>query len=567
MDYITKLVRSFIVGLTFVAMALLTLYNSVETYASQHLVVTTEQLDGLLARAQREMDEGKMTQVVETLYEFERLADTPKSPATDHQRLKAYFLLASIHCVYSDFATAAVTYEKAIKLKELDPDMRIQLWGSYGLSLCFSGNLEKTRTTLQQLQNMPADNYPQKAYRVLLLKACIERQFGDIKQAAKYFEEALGYVKRGSLDDSMRLTCLSELSAYYSREQPDKALEYLHEYMTLSEKYHIPPMMAEARRGLVRTYMNRGDTLTAMRYVGGYMDVMDSVYKPDTYIALNSKRQTEHLRTAKSQIEDLEVTVSWQKILIVACLLILVIGICAVFLGKHFSEMRRALYARNRELAAMGREMRESRSGALRGSVPVSVASGSSSADFSGGEPSSAQEAISAECDLEGESAVEAYDDNASHNVNLHVTGAADGEVNVCDEDMDEEDMDASNPVHTERMHALMVRIREVLADENLYCDPDFSLPTLAKLVQSNTKYVSQAINEVTGDNFRTYINTLRIVKARERLTDHKNFGHLTIQSISESVGFRSSSNFITTFRKVTGLTPSVYVKMAKTEA
>ena len=40
----------------------------------------------------------------------------------------------------------------------------------------------------------------------------------------------------------------------------------------------------------------------------------------------------------------------------------------------------------------------------------------------------------------------------------------------------------------------------------------------------------------------------------------------LTIESVGESVGFRSNSNFITAFRQVTGLTPSVYLKMAREE-
>ncbi len=49
----------------------------------------------------------------------------------------------------------------------------------------------------------------------------------------------------------------------------------------------------------------------------------------------------------------------------------------------------------------------------------------------------------------------------------------------------------------------LISRIERVLEDPEVYCDPDFSIRSLAALVDSNTKYVSQAINDTSGVNFR----------------------------------------------------------------
>lgn len=512
----------------FVSLVIAILLCPVCAWGSKQFSVSKDQLDKLLQRANTEMEEGKSTKVIETLYEFERLADSPKSPATDEQRLSAYFLLASLHCVYNDFASAVVTYEKALDLNNISPDLRCRLWGSYALALCYSGNIEKAKAAVTKLEHMHAQNPYVRAYRISVAKGCIENRLGNNKKAANHFKTALSVVDKGKLDASMKLTSLSQLSEYYGKFAPDSALLYLPLYLRLSEQYHVAPMIAEARRGLVKANMDIGDTVSAMRHVDGYITVMDSVYQPSQYIALNSKRQNEHLKQAKLEIKDLEFTISWQKTLVIICLILIVVGVCAIFLGKNFAEMRKALYARNREIVELGKAV--SVADTLF-DVEVQKSNSVPANDVS-------PQACLPEQTANEEDCADAPDASGEHNDN-----------------------------HSARSRDLMSRIELVLQDATLYSDPDFSLSSLAKLVGSNTKYVSQAINECTGDNFRTYINKLRIIETRQRLTDQVNFGHLTIQTISESVGFRSSSNFIATFKKVTGLTPSVYIKMSKQES
>lgn len=113
----------------------------------------------------------------------------------------------------------------------------------------------------------------------------------------------------------------------------------------------------------------------------------------------------------------------------------------------------------------------------------------------------------------------------------------------------------------------LLERIQEVLTDMNEICNPDFNLNRLTSLVGTNTSYVSQIINSEYGKNFRTLINELRIHEAQRRIVDTEKYGHLTIQAIGESVGFSSQTTFNRTFKRITGITPSVYQKMAKEEA
>lgn len=112
----------------------------------------------------------------------------------------------------------------------------------------------------------------------------------------------------------------------------------------------------------------------------------------------------------------------------------------------------------------------------------------------------------------------------------------------------------------------LITRINQVMSDESVFCNSEFSLATLAKLAQSNTSYVSQAINTTYNKNFRSFVNEYRIKEAMKRMKNNDTYKNYSIQGISESVGYKSVSNFIAAFKKHTGMTPSLYQKLSKNE-
>jgi putative phenazine biosynthesis phzC/phzF protein len=114
---------------------------------------------------------------------------------------------------------------------------------------------------------------------------------------------------------------------------------------------------------------------------------------------------------------------------------------------------------------------------------------------------------------------------------------------------------------------SLLKSISHVMENTEEYCQPGFSLERLADMVNSNFRYVSQIINETYKKNFRTFVNEFRIREASRRLLDTARYGHLTIKGIGEGVGFKSYANFTDTFKKITGMSPSVYLKMACEEA
>jgi putative phenazine biosynthesis phzC/phzF protein len=92
----------------------------------------------------------------------------------------------------------------------------------------------------------------------------------------------------------------------------------------------------------------------------------------------------------------------------------------------------------------------------------------------------------------------------------------------------------------------------------------DFSRERLAEIVMSKPKYVSQVINERFRCNFNVFINDYRIKEACRRINDFKKYGSMTIEAIANSVGFKSRTSFVNSFKMFTGLMPSEYLRLAK---
>lgn len=120
----------------------------------------------------------------------------------------------------------------------------------------------------------------------------------------------------------------------------------------------------------------------------------------------------------------------------------------------------------------------------------------------------------------------------------------------------------ATNLLKEDQKQLLLDGIRRVMEETDEYCQPEFTVATLAKLIDSNERYVSIVVNDHFGKSFTEVLNDYRIKKACERLTtNNAKYAQLTIAAIGQSVGYKSQTTFVKQFRKCTGLTPSVYQK------
>lgn len=112
----------------------------------------------------------------------------------------------------------------------------------------------------------------------------------------------------------------------------------------------------------------------------------------------------------------------------------------------------------------------------------------------------------------------------------------------------------------------LQRRIDEVMSTPEIIKRSDFSLNMLSDMVGSNTKYCSMVINDVYGKSFKSLLNEYRVREACKLLKDVERSGSLTIQAIYQEVGYSSAGGFYEAFKKEMGMTPSVYLKLARSK-
>jgi len=98
----------------------------------------------------------------------------------------------------------------------------------------------------------------------------------------------------------------------------------------------------------------------------------------------------------------------------------------------------------------------------------------------------------------------------------------------------------------------------DVMVEEKPYLDHNLNIFTLAKRLNTNSKYLSQVINQEFNKSFVHFINEYRIEDAKQILLAKNNY---TIEAQSQMVGFKSKSSFNIAFKRHTGLTPSLYIQ------
>jgi len=101
-------------------------------------------------------------------------------------------------------------------------------------------------------------------------------------------------------------------------------------------------------------------------------------------------------------------------------------------------------------------------------------------------------------------------------------------------------------------------RLLSVMKEKELYLDNSLTIFTLAKYLQTNSKYLSKLINQSFDKNFAFFVNEYRVKYAKKMLSDPTN-DKLTIEYIGEQSGFKSKSAFNAAFKKITGITPSIF--------
>ena len=93
-----------------------------------------------------------------------------------------------------------------------------------------------------------------------------------------------------------------------------------------------------------------------------------------------------------------------------------------------------------------------------------------------------------------------------------------------------------------------------------LFLIPEVTLADVAKELEVHPNILSQVVNRMEQKNFFDYINSKRVVAFKNKIADNKN-KDFTLLALAYECGFNSKTSFNRNFKKITGISPTEFVK------
>lgn len=417
----------------------------------------------------------------------------------------AYYNVGGIYSLYSDYAQALEIYKKGYSLSvdAGNSEMQFKFLNNMVGASCEIGDVNYAEYTNNKIRQLKGINRGKIAYFYCFNKGFIAGNRKDDSTKALWMKKVLNIVDKYKLPEEMKIYAYSEIyQCYENKGNLTEALVYLHKYDSLAHVTNHAFLYVDCYKGLMRIYTKMGDKERALHYQSEYFRYADSLLNLNEFSKIKTNYQTNEKKRTTNTINNLEKTNSQQQAMLLMLVMIVVIAVLAVVVVYR---QRQKLHTANVELFRRNSELLEAE---RRYRMSMERKEHKTTSD-----------------------GAEEHDDKAAT-----ATGHDD----------------------------LLQKILLVMEDEETFCNPDFNLQTLARMTESNTNYVSQTINSTFGKNFRSFVNEYRIKVAMKRMMDNEHYGNYSIQGISESVGYKSASNFIAAFKKMTGMTPSLYQKISK---
>ncbi|HLO79699.1 MAG TPA: helix-turn-helix domain-containing protein [Chitinophagaceae bacterium] len=107
-------------------------------------------------------------------------------------------------------------------------------------------------------------------------------------------------------------------------------------------------------------------------------------------------------------------------------------------------------------------------------------------------------------------------------------------------------------------------KIESYLAEEQAYLKSGFSISDLSFAIGHPVHQISAYLNNHVGMNFNEYTNRHRINYLLKKLKENKDWQRFTLEALGQQAGFSNRYTFLNAFKKVTGETPSAFLKNMK---
>lgn len=442
-----------------------------------------------------------------------------------------YKSVGNLYCFFEDYERGIVFYEKGYEHCGVRETRKLKwsILSNLTCAYCFTGQLKKAKERYAQMVKTMDRTDEVEVFMQIYCQGLIFQVQGNYPEAIRCLHEA------------ERSTTLPEYDCYaYDKlyrmyrdvEMPDSTILYLKKCYELSRQNNMQRMHVQTLKDLAYYYQGRNSD-KSIRYFAAYSNLTDSIYNYRQFNRVRNEQLFYEVEKTNNGILRLKLEhdvmhqkLNRQYVIIVASLgflLLVVIFTLIVWRQKmRIQKVYSDLFTVNQNMLAEEKINKE-----LNNTFRQKIAD------------------LMSELQRYQQKAPVGTDEQESDSEGLKGKTEYGGKAILDDESA----------------LVLAKKIMQVMEDK-VYCDPDFSQERLATLVGSNYKYVSFVINKYYQKSFSQFLNDFRVKEAQQRLVD-SSYNHMTIQAIAESVGYKSSATFIRSFRNATGLTPSLYQKMA----
>lgn len=448
-------------------------------------------------------DQANYSRSLQLYLRFIKLAEQSDGSFPD-EILDALCNIGAIHFYYSDYLGAVEYFRQGYERSLALGNTRMQEIFINNQCICLIklNRLNEAEQMVRKLSKVRRVNKGIVSIHYYYLKGNIEMSKGEWDKAIYYLKAALKAHDIYNLDGQISETYKDIGACYEARNEWDSALFYTRKAEEQAVLANNIWELSRCMRSLMNIYAHLNDMENMLKYQERYFLLSDSLMNRREYMMIRSTHEQFEKNERGRQIQDLSFTISRQKTyLIGGCLLTL---FTISFLLYQYRQKRR-LFRAYEAVFARNRELIE---------------------------------------------AEKSYRMAIAHKKEVYPSSKSVDECNNGCRENEEDD--------------LLQKITDVMENTMEYCKPDFGLPQLTALVGSNVSYVSSVIRNRTGKNVRTFINEYRIREARRRIMDAENYGQYTLQAIAESVGYDTPSTFNRAFKNLTGITPSLYQKLAR---
>lgn len=470
----------------------------------------------------------------EALEFYTKALDGAKRNADDHIYYASIGSIGNIYGSMGDLKRALYYFKMGYAASVERKDTKMQWTFSTCMVSAYSmlKDTKSAKAFFRQQMAIPIKDMNVKRFHFLQNQAYISLSEDNPRMAEYYFRQTRDFALERRMQSQYYIAPEIEIGKLKTQRGDLKgAMEcFRTAYDSLQHTGANPDYLVNVYKEMSGIFDRTGQKDSAEKYRSKYLAMSDSVFNAQQFNIANSKLFEYENTQTKETIDDL---VSRNNILITAVIIFVIMMCILSFIYIALRRKTRSLLEAQRMLVDKNEElMQNDRQNKLLLEQYVSMAS----------KQTTPHEPAAAPPREERYAAKEEQQEDT-----------ADGEKKRADISLSEE-----------QRNRLLNSIVNVLNDIKVISQSDFNLTTLSTMVGSNTKYVSWVINDAYNKNFKTLLNEHRIREACRRMSDTEHYGNMTLRTIYEELGYNSATNFIQSFKKVNGMTPSMYQKLLR---